>query len=167
MAEPISDEDFVAQHPEHAGLDPNIRAQLRQNAQLTADLEAERATRTELERRATFAEANLPDVPERELFLQSYQGDLTVEAIKEAAAKYPTLAGTAATPPPAPENRADLDALRRVAAASNGAPAGAPMDFGDALDRAQSPEHWDAIMANAPPEAGIVLPRSVRGSRII
>ena len=166
MTTQISDEEYLAAHPEHGALDPAIRAQLRQNAQLTADLEAERATRTDLERRATFAEANLPDVPERELFLQSYKGDLTVEAIKEAAAKYPTLTGTAAIPP-APENRADLDALRRVAAASNGAPAGAPMDFGDALDRTQSPEQWDAVMRNAPPEAGIVLPRSIRGSRLI
>ena len=135
---------------------------------LRGQLEAERAKNVATERRAAFAEAGLPDSPVRALFEKTYEGEMTAEAIKAAAEPY-GLTGTPAAPaqtPPA-EDRSGLEALRRVAAASNGAPAGAPMDFGDALDRAQSPEHWDAIMANAPPEAGIVLPRSVRGSRII
>lgn len=166
MADPISDEAYLEQHPEHRELDPAIRAQLRQNAQLTADLESERATRTQLERKAVFGDAGLPDVPERELFMESYKGDMTVEAIKEAAAKYPTLTSTAATTT-APDNRADLDAIRRVQTASAGAVPDAPMDFGDALDRAQSKEEWAAIMANAPAEAGIATPRTVQGSRLI
>ena len=165
MTTQISDEEFAAQHPEYAGLDPNIRSQIRQNAQLTADLEAERATRTSLERRAAFAEAGLADVPHRELFEKSYEGEMTAEAIRAEAEKY-GLTG-AQTPPPAQEDRSGLDALRRVAAASNGAPAGAPMLLEDAMDRARSPQELDAIIANAPPEAGIALPRSVRGSRLI
>lgn len=159
----ITDEEYLTSHPEHRELDPAIRAQLRQNAQLQADLESERATRTQLERRAVFAEAALPDVPERELFLESYKGDMTVDAIKEAAAKYPTLAGTAVVP----ENRADLDALRRIGQASAGATPNAPMDFGDAISRARSPEEWNAIMAQAPPEAGIRLKGTVAGHRLV
>ena len=166
MTTQISDEEFTAQHPEYAGLDSNIRAQIRQNAQLTADLEAERATRTSLERRAAFAEAGLADVPHRELFEKSYEGEMTAEAIRAEAEKY-GLTGTQTPPPPPVEDRSGLDALRRVAAASNGAPAGAPMLLEDAMDRARSPQELDAIIANAPPEAGIALPRSVRGSRLI
>lgn len=165
MAE-LTDDEYLAAHPEHRELDSNIRAQLRQNAQLQADLESERASRTQLERRAAFAEAGLPDVPERELFLESYKGELTVEAIKEAAGKYPTLTNGAPTNT-TPDNRADLDAIRRTQQASQGAPTTAPMDFGEALDRARSQEEWNEVMANAPAESGIKLARTHQGYRIV
>ena len=164
MAE-ISDEEYLAQNPTHRDLDPAIRAQLRQNAQLAADLESERATRTQLERENAFGKAGLADLPHRALFEKTYEGEMTTEAIRAAAEQY-GLTGTA--PVITSDNRAaDLDALRRVQQASAGAPPNAPMDFGDALDRAQSPQEWEAIMANALVEAGVRLPRTVQGSRLI
>lgn len=166
MAE-ITDEAYLEQHPEHRELDQNIRAQLRQNAQLQADLDTERASRAELEKRVAFKDAGLTDAPERELFEQSYKGELTAEAIKEAAAKYPSLIPADGGGTQAPENRTDLDAIRRIQQASNGAPAGAPMDFGDALDRVRTVEEWDAVMASAPPESGIRSRGTIQGSRLI
>lgn len=164
MAE-ISDEDYLAQHPEHRELDPNIRAQIRQNAQLQADLETERATRTQLERRAAFLEAGLSDLPHRELFEKTYEGEMNAEAIKAEAAKYGLISG--ASVDTQPDNRADLDAARRIQQASAGSPTGAPMDFADALARARSPQEWDAVMAQAPVEAGIRLKGTVAGNRLV
>lgn len=160
MAE-ISDEAYLDQHPEHRELDPNIRAQLRQNAQLQADLEAERASRTELERRATFAEAGLSDHPARELLERAYESGMTAEDLKGTAEKYGLLGSESAV---IPENRTDLDAIQRVQQASSGAVTGAPMDFGDAIDRARSNEELDFILSQAPPEAGIRLRGTIQGS---
>jgi hypothetical protein len=165
MADQISDEDYLAANPQYASLDPAIRNQLKEKDGLKAELDAERATRTSLEKRAAFAEANLTDLPHRELFEKTYEGEMTAEAIRTEAEKY-GLVGTAATPP-APENRADLDALRRVQAASAGAPPNAPMDFGEALDRATNIQEWEAVMAQAPPEAGVRLRGTYQGSRLI
>lgn len=164
MAE-LTDDEYVASHPEHRDLDPNIRAQLRQNAQLQADLDNERTSRLDLERRATFAEAGLSDHPARELLERAYEAGMTADTLKEQATKYGLLndAGTPATP----DNRADLDAIRRTQQASQGAPTTAPMDFGEALDRARSQEEWNEVMANAPAESGIKLARTHQGYRIV
>lgn len=165
MAE-ISDEEYLVQHPEHRELDPNIRAQIRQNAQLTADLEAERAARLESEKRSTFAEAGLSEHPARELLERAYEVGMTADQLKEQATKYGLLQGGDAGTS-APDNRADLEAIRRTQQASQGAPTGAPMDFGDALDRARSQEEWSAVMAQAPPESGIRLKGTADGYRIV
>jgi hypothetical protein len=167
MAE-ISDEEYLAQHPEHRELDPAIRQRLRITAQLEADLVAERTAREQLQRAATFREAGLADLPVRELFEKTYEGEMTVEAIRVEAEKYGLLQTSAAVTAPAPaDNRAELEALRRTQQASAGAPPNSAMDFGDALDRARSVEEWEAIMVQAPPEAGVRLRGTVAGSRLI
>ena len=161
---PISDEEIQS----HLS-NENTPAPLREAYEaLKGQLESERTSRTDLEKRMAFKDAGLTDAPERELFEQSYKGDLTPEAIKEAAAKYPSLIPAAGgTETPAPDNRADLSAIQRIQQASAGAPPNAPMDFGDALERARSPQEWDAIMAQAPPESGIRLKGTVGGSRLV
>jgi hypothetical protein len=88
------------------------------------------------------------------------------EAIKEAAKQYGLVPDPNAAHP-APDNRSDLDAIRRTQQASAGAPPNAPMDFGDALDRARTKEEWEAIMANAPAEAGVQLRATVGGYKLI
>lgn len=158
----ISDEEIQAQLADESTPAP-LRAAYEV---LKGQLEAERAKNVATERRAAFAEAGLPDSPVRALFEKTYEGEMTAEAIKAAAEPY-GLTGTPAAQTPAPEDRSGLEALRRVAAASNGAPAGAPMLLEDAIDRAQGPEQVMAVIRNAPPEAGISLPRSVNGSRLI
>lgn len=169
MAE-ITDEEYLAQHPEHRELDPAIRHRLRITEQLQADLDSERASRTQLERRAAFLEAGLADLPHRELFEKSYEGEMNAEAIREAAGKYGLIPDPNApiqNTNAAPDNQADLDALRRTQQASQGAPAGAPMEFADALARASTRQEWDAVMANAPAESGIRLKGSVQGHRLV
>jgi hypothetical protein len=146
--------------------DANTPAPLREAYQaLKGQLDSERASRTDLERRAAFAEAGLPDVPQRELIERTYEGEMNAEAIREYAAKYGVVPG--ATTPIAPDNRTDLDALRRIQQAGAGAPPVAPMDFGDALDRAQSQDEWNAVMANAPVESGVQLAKTYKGYKFI
>lgn len=166
MTNQISDEEYLTLHPEHSNLDPNIRAQMRQNTSLQAEVETERAARISLERRVAFAEAGLPDHPARELIEKTYEGEMTADAIREYAAKYGVSADTATAP--VLDNRADLDALRRSQQAGTSAAPTTTMDFGDALSRARSPEEWNAIMQQAPPEAGVKLKATTKeGHRII
>lgn len=160
---PISDEEIQT----HLS-DENTPAPLREAYEaLRGQLESERAKNVAVEREAAFLKAGLADLPHRSLFEKTYEGEMNAEAIKEAAKQYGLVPDPTATTTPTPENRADLDAIRRTQQASSGAPAGAPMDFGDALDRARSPQEWDAIMANAPADSGIRLKGTVGGHRLI
>lgn len=131
-----------------------------------ADLQTERENRLALERRTVFAEAGLSEHPAKELLEKAYEEGMTADALKEAAAKYGLL-GDGAAKPPADDNRADLDAIRRTQQASQGAPGATPMEFGDALDRVQTREQWDYVMRNAPADARIRLSRTAGGYRIV
>ena len=160
---PISDEEIQS----HLS-DENTPAPLREAYEaLKGQLESERASRTQIEREAAFLKAGLADLPHRALFEKTYEGEMNAEAIKEAAKEYGLVPDPTATTTPTDTNRADLDAIRRTQQASAGAAPEAPMDFGDALDRARSPQEWEAIMAQAPPESGIRLKGTVGGSRLI
>lgn len=107
------------------------------------DLEAKAARTSELERRLAFAEALGPKDPSdtrRPYFEGGYDGDLTPEAIREAAKRDGFLATQAATAPPAVP-QADLDAQARIAGASSGAGApGAGDDYFRKLQECKSPE---------------------------
>jgi hypothetical protein len=108
--------------------------QLREKAKRADELESRLAA---VEREAAFAKAlgdRLTD-PKMAYFQKAYDGDLTVEAIREAAKRdgfwaEPTGAGG--------NDRADLDAAGRMAAASTGAGEPLPPDLHEAVLKAQS-----------------------------
>ena len=125
--------------------------------QLRTQLAESETQRQSLARDRAFTDAGLPNVPELELFRASYQGDLTPEAIKAEAAKYPALVvDPNATTAPAVDN--DLEAMRRIAGATAGGVAtGALPDFGTALDNARSPQELDHLLSTGGIGAGIGL----------
>ena len=162
----ISDADYLAAHPEHAELGQGIRDQLRRSAQLEQDLAQERQARMDLEKRNAFAEAGLPASPLRDLIQKEYTGELNADAIKTYAAQYNLVPQSTTT---APAGSPNLDAERRVAGATAGAgqPPDATAAFEDRLFAARTPKEFDAILADAPSDLGIALPRTYQGSRVI
>lgn len=155
----LTDEEFHAAHPElPRDLDPGIRSRLKDTDRLVAELETERTNRVSLERRAAFAESGLADLPHRELFERTYDGDLTAEAIRDAADKYglvPDASSAAATQQS--QSQADLEAFRRVGQASQGAGTPGAVRFEDALDNAGSYEEVLSVLASGGAGAGIGL----------
>jgi hypothetical protein len=109
---------------------------LREKAKRADELESRLAA---VERENTFAKAlgdRLTD-PKMAYFQKAYDGDLTVEAIREAA----TRDGFLTEPTGAAGNdRADLDAASRMAAASQGAGEPLPPDVHEAVLKARSAE---------------------------
>jgi hypothetical protein len=109
--------------------------QLREKAKRADELEAKLIA---LERESTFAKAlgeRLTD-PKMRYFQQGYDGELTVEAIREAAQRD----GFWAEPTGAGGNDNNLDAAGRMAAASQGAGEPLPPDVHEAVLKANSPE---------------------------
>jgi hypothetical protein len=109
--------------------------QLREKAKRADELESKLAA---LEREATFAKAlgeRLTD-PKMRYFQAAYDGELTVEAIREAAQRD----GFWTEPTGAGGNDNNLDAAGRMAAASQGAGEPLPPDLHEAVFKANSPE---------------------------
>lgn len=172
MAE-VSDENVRA-----ALADENTPAPLRDAYEaLRTQLESERASRTALERETAFARAGLADLPHRTLFEKSYEGDMTVEAIRSEAAKY-NLLPTADAPqqdgrPPTQADiddalMGDLEAMRRVGAA--GTPATAPQgpSFDERISQVRSKEEWDAVVRQYGSDVGIATVKTSKfGHRIV
>jgi hypothetical protein len=119
--------------------------QLREKAKRADELEARLAA---MERETAFAKAlgdKLTD-PKMRYFEKAYDGDLTVEAIREAAKRdgfWPEPQGAGGN------DRADLEAATRMAAASQGAGEPVPPDVHEAVRKAQSEEEVLAIIEAA------------------
>lgn len=159
-------DDDLKEHPEREGLPPGIREQLRKSDKLASDLAASETARQAAESELVIRDAGLTDGPLRALFVQGYKGEMTIEAIKAEAAKYPGLlvdpaaAGattTGAEDAEAAAKAAELAAMKGGAQAAAGAPAGGPIDFGDALAAANTPDEIKAVLRSAPEAAGLVL----------
>jgi len=115
------------------------------------------------DREAAFTKAGLADLPHRSLFEKSYEGDLTPEAIREAATPYGLVTDAAATA--ATADREALDAIARGQRASSGTPAGGE----DILARmdTMSPAEIQHLINTRGAEFGVSLPASVGGNRLI
>jgi hypothetical protein len=127
--------------------------QLREKAKRADELETRL---TAMERENTFAKAlgdRLTD-PKMRYFQQGYDGELTVEAVREAA-KRDGFWAEPGTPP-----TADLDAAGRMAAASSGAGTPAPTNVLDAISQAKTAEEVMAIVESE--QAAAAGLRSVR-----
>lgn len=93
-----------------AGTESNPVRQLReQNKNLERQLvEAKEAAKAnaDLERRLAISEAGIGDHPMRELFVDAYKGEMTKEAVREAAQKYGLpVGGSSAAPTPAQQQQ--------------------------------------------------------------
>jgi hypothetical protein len=106
------------------------------------DLEAKAARASALERELAFAKALGPsDDPRLGYFQRGYDGDLSPEAIREAAKRDGFLATPQTAPAPPAVPQADLEAQARIAGASAGAGApGAGDDYFRKLQECKSPE---------------------------
>jgi hypothetical protein len=119
----VADDELDLDSDEAGVLDPNIRRELREGRRQRAEQEAEIA---KLRRDTALAKAGIDDsTPLGRMFAKSYDGDISVEAIKAAAEEIP---GLLAPPPPDPNamSAAELEAQRRMAGSSGGAGAGGP-----------------------------------------
>ncbi len=100
------------------------------------------------------------DHPGLPYFKDGYKGDLTPEAIRQAAIEAGF--GREATDPvpatqqQAPAQAGDLAAHQRMAAAQTGAAPPPPFDFAEALANAKSPAELDALIIQHGEKHGIV-----------
>jgi hypothetical protein len=130
------------------------------------DLEAARAEVATGKREAAFAKAGLSDLPHRELFERSYDGDLTPEAIREAASPYGLVTGT--TDAAAAASRELAEATRQVQAGTSTTTQPQADDAMAALNRAgNNPEAIKAVIQKYGPDLGVGLPASVGGYRLV
>jgi len=146
-------------------LDPNIRAELRRSRTLQRDLDTANERIEQAERSASFAKAGIPDTPLGQMFAKAYDGDPDPATIKAEFDKL-GVTGTSAAPsapetptPPSGEHDATLDAelteQRRIAQMSATGQTDGSVPLEDAIRSARTPEELLAIVASAPPEAGI------------
>lgn len=130
--------------------------QLEEKAKKTREYE-ERITN--LEREAAFARAlgTAADDPAAKYFVKGYDGELTVEAIREAALEARVLS------PPSKEQSSspDLTAHDRISAASAGAGENAPPDLVAEINAAKSPEEVLDILEEAAAK-GMDVPPTTR-----
>lgn len=122
----MADDDEFGLDPDDGDeqvLNPNIRRELREGRKERQRLEDELAS---TRREAAFARAGIDDTtPLGRMFVRSYDGDVSLEAIRTAAEEIPGLVGA----PPSDTNAMstdELDAQKRMAGASGGAGAGGP-----------------------------------------
>lgn len=134
---PESDDDLTPQIPEGYVSRENIR-----------DLEAKAAKAAALERELAFAKALGPsDDPRLGYFQKAYDGELTPEAIREAARRDGFLTTPAPTQPTQVAPQPDLEAQARIAGASTGTSPMASPDFLQKLGECKSREEVMALCA--------------------
>jgi len=127
--------------------DPNAVRNLREaNKRMKADLEAATtaaAEATGAKRELTLIRAGIDlDSPQGKLFAKAYDGDLSVEAVKEQAAEYGLMK------PEVPAASPELLAQQAVGAVSQGASQASP-DITAEIANAQSVDEVMAIVARA------------------
>jgi hypothetical protein len=162
----VADDELDLDGEEASVLDPNIRRELREGRRARAQMEQELAASR---REAALARAGIDDsTPLGKMFAKSYDGDISVDAIKAAAEEIPGL-----LPPPPPDPNAagteELEAQRRMAGSSGGSGVGGPdlrTTFAndvatlkarfEAGDRTVTMEDVMALVDSADPTLGIV-----------
>lgn len=119
------DEDFDDEiQGERPPLDPNIRKQLREAEKAKKELESLRSELDAQKREVQFSKAGIPDSGLGQLFRKAYDGDTSLDAIRQSAEEYGILQTPASIPEPS--NDSELEALRRVQGATIGTTGAAP-----------------------------------------
>ena len=160
----MSDEDFQDDDNDEY-TDTKAVPSLRNHAKnLERDLAA---TKAELaEAAAAKRELNLIragvdlDSPTGKLFAKAYDGELDVDAIKEAAAEYGVIQA------PATQASPEVLAQQRISQISQGA-VEAPADFAGELANAQTPEEVMAIVTRAGIDTSYEQPSAAEQARLM
>jgi hypothetical protein len=119
----MADDELDLDGEEAQVLDPNIRRELREGRKQRAQLEAEIAASR---REAALAKAGIDDsTPLGRMFARSYEGEVSVAAIRTAAEEIPGLLPEAPADPNA-MSAEELEAHKRMAGSSGGAGVGGP-----------------------------------------
>lgn len=144
-AEPTA-EDLGLSTEAHQALDPNIRKQLgrARAAEKERDEAVQRAQAAE--RELALHRAGIPDTPLGQFFAQSYNGDLSPEAIKTKATELGLIAGGEHGQPPQIPDPAEIEAQRRLAQAA-GQPPPAPDAAGEFQRAIAAAKNQSEVMA--------------------
>jgi hypothetical protein len=104
-------------------LDPNIRRQLREAEKIAKEAAEAKAQLVALQREVAFTKAGIPETGAGALLRKAYDGEVTPEAIRQAAAEYQIVTPQSAMPnvPESNASDAELESMRRVAGAATGA----------------------------------------------
>lgn len=145
----MSDDDFTPEEEERfAGLDPNIRAEIKQNRSLRRQLNEQTKRGDEAERKLAFLSAGIdPADAKLSYFVRGYEGELNAEKIREAAVEAGFIEAPASGGGPSPE---ELAAMQRMEAAATGAqtlPPDREAELHARLREAKNEREFDAIYA--------------------
>lgn len=162
MPEP-TDEELGLDSQEMEGLDPNIRSALRQNRQMSRDLEAANQRAAQAERESAFAKAGIPDTPLGTMFGKAYDGPTddpsAIKASFEALGVPSTPTGSAPDPQSAGASDDELAAQRQVSTLGAGGEQGGDVTFEDALQSAGSHKAVLDLIKSAPQGSNIGIPQ--------
>ena len=135
----------------NAVLNPRIREQLRSQEKQLAEMKKQVRTS---ELNAIYSELGIPNSGLAKLFRDGYQGDVSLDAVRNAASEYDGLIPSANSTQTSqePDRQAELDAIRRVNGATDptNSPEAAEV-LQDALKRlkaAKNLEEFDDIMSS-------------------
>lgn len=139
-------------------LDPNIRAEIRQNRILNRELGEAREQAQAAERQLVLYKAGIPNDKRGDLFVKSYEGELTPEAVKGA---FEELFGTVQTG----TGDEGLGGEHAIQTAQTGAQTNGEnrIPFEEALRAAKgNPAKVRELLLNAPESAGIRLTENIQ-----
>lgn len=140
MADENENEEF-----ETVGISPEDLKNLRNKAREADRLQAEHAA---AQRELAFAKAKLDlDDPKMTYFVKGYEGELTSDAIRQAAEEAGFLQPAAPQQPQVPAQ--ELAQHQQLGAASAGGTAPPPQDFYQLLSEAKTPEDVMRIASQA------------------
>lgn len=140
----MNDYDDDNEYGEAPVLDPNIRRQLREAEKIAKEAAEAKAQLVALQREVAFTKAGIPETGAGALLRKAYEGEITPEAIRQAAAEYQIIAPQTQTPGVSESNASDaeLESMRRIAGAATGAggtpPVALEMAFTNDIDAANS-----------------------------
>lgn len=135
------DQDFDYEETDQQTAEKNpLRKHLRDLEKEVAELRKEKAEAAQAKRELAFAKAGIPmDTPMAKYFIKGYDGELTPEAIKEAATEAGLVAGVKVNP-----LQEEANAWKRSNQVSNG------------TNLEDEPVDWAARIANASSEKEVM-----------
>lgn len=142
----MSDIDYFDEDSEPVESKPNpVRQRMKQLEREAEELRKRIAEADEAKRELAFVKAGIdPTSPMAKYFVKGYDGELTPEAIKQAAMEAQLIS------PPTTVVNTEADAWQRTNSVAAGSQtAQPPVDWARRLNEASSPEEVEAILAEA------------------
>lgn len=142
----MSDTNFEFEEDDKDQVERNpVRAQLRNLEAKNKELEAKLLQASEAQRKLAFVEAGVDvNAPSARYFVKGYEGEMTAEAIRQAAQEVNLIGGTQ----PKQEIQAEQNAWDRVSKAKSFGDASEPeVDWNTKIRNAKSQEEVHQILA--------------------